>query len=75
MLSPVMGLGGHRYHMVVLPLSLGCMPSAVFVKEPDLHKICRRAIGLTLLFTSSVARGPRKADPRSSSGLLSAPAL
>lgn len=32
-------LAGHRYHMVVLPLSLGCVLSAVLVQEPDLLKM------------------------------------
>lgn len=70
-----MGLAGHRYHMVVLLLSLGCMPSAVLVKDPDLLKIDTCAIGLTLLFPSFMTRGPRKADPCGLSGLLSAPTL
>lgn len=70
-----MGLAGHHYHMVVLSLSLGCMPSAVLVKGPDLLKIHTCAIGLTLLFTSFMTRGPKKADPHGSSALLSAPTL
>lgn len=70
-----MGLAGHHYHMLVLPLSLGCMPSAVLVKDPDLLKVRTCAIGLTLLFTSFMTWGPKKADPRGSSALLSAPTL
>lgn len=56
-----MGLAEHHYHMVVVPLSLGCVPSAVLVKEPDPLKIHTCATGVTVLFTSFMTRGPRKA--------------
>lgn len=56
-LAPVVGLAGHRYHMVILPLSLGCVPPAVLVEKPDLLKIRPCAIGLTHLFTSFYDKG------------------
>lgn len=57
-----MGLGRHHYHIVVVLPSLGCVPSAVLIKELDPLKIGMCASGLTLSFTSFMTRGPRKTD-------------
>lgn len=51
------------------------MTLAVLVNELDPLRTGTCATGLTLLFTSFVTGGPRKADPCNSSGLLSAQAV